>query len=93
MISAVLAAAFLLADTTAALQPAAEGAPVAKPAAAVAAKSKPDDSTTVVCKTEVVVGSRLGVKHCRTKADAEMQKMEDRQALERAQTQIHIDGR
>jgi hypothetical protein len=85
MISTVLAAIVLLADTTAALQPATDGAQAAKPVAVAAAKSKTDDSTTLVCKTEVVVGSRLGVKRCRSKADTEMQKMEDRQALERAQ--------
>jgi hypothetical protein len=86
MISVILAAAVLLADTTAALQPAAEAPQPAKPAATVAAaKPKTDDSTTLICKTEVVVGSRLGVKHCRTKADIDMQRFEDRQALERAQ--------
>jgi hypothetical protein len=87
MFSVILAAAVLLADTTAALQPAADGTQPAKPAPAAAAAPKPkaDDATTLICKTEVVVGSRLGVKHCRTKADIDMQRFEDRQALERAQ--------
>jgi hypothetical protein len=67
------------------LQPATDGAQAPKPPVAAAAKPKTDDSTTLVCKTEVVVGSRLGVKHCRTRADVEMQRLEDRQALERAQ--------
>ncbi|HEY2753433.1 hypothetical protein [Phenylobacterium sp.] len=86
MIGVILAAAVLLADTTAALQPATDAPQPAKPApAAAAAKPKTDDSTTLICKTEVVVGSRLGVKRCRTKADIDMQRFEDRQALERAQ--------
>jgi hypothetical protein len=52
--------------------------------AVVQGKAK-DDPTQMVCKTEIPVGSRLPVKKCMTKAEAEMRKFEDRQELERAQ--------
>ena len=81
MISVVFAAAMLLADTTAALQ--APPAP-AKTEAAAPEKSK-DDSSTVVCRSEPVLGSRMPQKRCRTKGDMAAQKLEDRQAIERAQ--------
>jgi len=80
MISVVLAAAVLLADTTATLQ----AAPPAKIEAAAPEKAK-DDSNTVVCKSEPVLGSRMPQKRCRTKGDMAAQKLEDRQAIERAQ--------
>ena len=81
MISAILAAAVLLADTTATLQAAPDAA---KPAAA--ASKKQNDPTALVCKSEPVLGTRLATKHCRTQAQIDAQKLEDRQALERAQT-------
>ncbi|MDB5462736.1 MAG: hypothetical protein JWP23_1125 [Phenylobacterium sp.] len=82
MISAILAAAVLLADTTATLEAAPDAA--AKPAAA--ASKKQNDPTALVCKSEPVLGTRLATKHCRTQAQIDAQKLEDRQALERAQT-------
>ena len=80
MISVLFAAALLLADTTAAAQPASP----AKAEAAAPEKTK-DDSNTMVCHSEPVLGSRMPVKRCRTKGDMAAQKLEDRQAIERAQ--------
>jgi len=80
MISVLFAAAMLLADTTAAAQP----AQPAKTEAAAPQKAK-DDPNTVVCRSEPVLGSRMPVKRCRTKGDMAAQKLEDRQAIERAQ--------
>ena len=52
--------------------------------AVVQGKAK-DDPMKLVCRTETPVGSRLPVKHCMTKGEADMRKFEDRQDLERAQ--------
>jgi hypothetical protein len=78
MISVLFAAALLLADTTAAAQP-------APPAKAEAPEKAKDDSNAMVCRSEPVLGSRMPVKRCRTKGDMAAQKLEDRQAIERAQ--------
>jgi hypothetical protein len=83
MISVLFAAAMLLADTTAAAQPAQPAQP-AKTEAAAPQKAK-DDPNTMVCRSEPVLGSRMPVKRCRTKGDMAAQKLEDRQAIERAQ--------
>jgi hypothetical protein len=94
MISAVLAAAALLAEATTAPPPApdpaaakpAEAPNTVSPATALGAKSKAaDDPNALVCKSEPVLGSRLTVKRCVTKGQADMQKLEDRQTLERMQ--------
>lgn len=84
MISLLLAATVLLADTTATVQPA-----PAKPEAAAQATKAKDNSETLVCKSEPVIGSRMPTKRCRTKGDMAAQKLEDRAAIERAQ--IHND--
>jgi hypothetical protein len=94
MISAIFAAAALLANS-AALQPAATEAPATKPtptvhtvseATAIASKTKaPDDPNAIVCKSEPVLGSRLPVKRCMTKGERDMRQFEDRQALEKMQ--------
>jgi hypothetical protein len=89
MIVAALASGFLFA---AAADPSAPGAPAkaAAPAsktvdpAVVQGKAK-DDPNQLVCHTETPIGSRLSVKKCMTKGEAEMRKFEDRQAIERAQ--------
>lgn len=64
----------------------AKAAPPAKTVdqAVVQGKGK-DDPMKIVCRSELPVGSRLPVKKCMTKSEAEMRKFEDRQELERAQ--------
>ncbi len=94
MISAILVAGMLLADSTAALQPAPDAA--AKPAATAAVSpatgvaAKKSDPQALVCKSEPVVGSRMPAKRCRTQGDIATEKFESRQALER--TQIRTDN-
>lgn len=95
MISAILAAAMLLAGPAADPPPAPDGAPAAKPATAphtvseatgVAPKTKAaGDPNEIVCKSEPVLGSRMTVKRCMTRGDMAMKQFEDRQALERMQ--------
>lgn len=93
MISAILAAAVLLADTTATLQTPPEAA---KPAAtaqaaartATAASKKQNDPMAVICKSEPVLGSRMPTKRCRTQGQIDAQRLEDRQALEHAQIMV-----
>ncbi len=52
--------------------------------ALVQAKPK-DDPMKMVCHTETEIGSRMPVKKCMTKGEADMRRLEDRQQLERAQ--------
>src|SRR5258708_26587444 len=93
MISAILAVAILLADSTAALQIAPDAtATAAKPTAMAQTVSQPtsvaakkNDPTALICKSEPVLGSRMPTKRCRTKGDAAMEKFEAQQALERMQ--------
>jgi hypothetical protein len=91
MLTSMLAAAALLWQATAAAAPAPEPA---KPDAAphtlsgvtATGKSKAaNDPEALVCHSEPVLGSRMAVKRCMTKADADMQKFEQRQELERMQ--------
>ena len=98
MISAILVAGMLLADSAAALQVAPDAtATAAKPAAtsqtvsqATGVAAKQRDPEALVCKSEPVLGSRLPAKRCRTQGDIAQQKIQDRQALER--TQIMTDN-
>jgi hypothetical protein len=89
MISAILVAGMLLADSTAALQAAPDAtatttkAQAVSPATGVAAKK--NDPAALVCKSEPVLGSRLPTKRCRTQGDMAQQKLQDREALERSQ--------
>jgi hypothetical protein len=89
MISAILVAGMLLADTTATLQAAPDA--TAKPAATAQTVSqatgvaKKSDPAALVCKSEPVLGSRLPTKRCRTQGDIATEKFESRQALERSQ--------
>jgi hypothetical protein len=95
MISAVLAAFVLLANSAGGLQATPDSSPAAKPATtprtvseatAVAGKTKaPDDPLAIICHSEPVLGSRLTVKRCTTKGDAAMNKFQQRQELERMQ--------
>jgi hypothetical protein len=52
--------------------------------AVVQGKAK-DDPNQLVCHTETPIGSRLSVKKCMTKGEADMRKFEDRQAIEHMQ--------
>jgi hypothetical protein len=97
MISAILMAGMLLADSTAALQAVPDAtATAAKPAATAQTVSpatgvaKRSDLQALICKSEPVLGSRLPTKRCRTQGDIAQQKIQDRQALER--TQIMTDN-
>jgi hypothetical protein len=83
MISAILAAGILLADTTAALQ--AQGAKPTTVAPATSVAARKDDSQEMVCHSEEVLGSRMPVKRCRTKGEMATRKLEDRQTVERMQ--------
>jgi hypothetical protein len=95
MISAVLAAMVLLAQATTGQPPVSDPSAAAKPAeapntvspaTAMGAKTKaPDDPNALVCKSEPVLGSRLSVKRCITKGEADIQRLQDRQDLERMQ--------
>ena len=94
MISAVLAAAALLGQATTSPPPApdlpaakpAETPNTVSPATALGARNKAaDDPNALVCKSEPVLGSRLSVKRCVTRGEADMRKFEDRQNLERMQ--------
>lgn len=89
MFSALLMSAALLA----AAEPPAAPAPAAAKAApagntvdpAVATAKPKDDPMKLVCRTETPIGSRFSVKRCMTKGEAEMQRFEQRQELERMQ--------
>jgi hypothetical protein len=94
MISAILAAAALLMQAATSPPPVpdaaapkpAEAPNTVSPATALGARTKtPDDPNALVCKSEPVLGSRLTVKRCVTKSEADMRKLEDRQELERMQ--------
>jgi len=87
IIAAVLGSVLLQAATAEPVRPAPGNSPAASKtvdAAVVQAKAK-DDPNQMVCRSEIPVGSRLPVKKCMTKGEAEMRKFEDRQALERSQ--------
>ena len=71
MLIVMLAAVTLLADATPA-------AAVAAPTAAPPAK----DADPLVCKKETVVGSRLPVKTCMHKSEADQRRQHDREGLE-----------
>jgi hypothetical protein len=92
MISAILAAAILLAESTPALQAAPDAA---KPTAtaqtvsqATSVAPKKSDPMALVCKSEPILGSRMPVKRCHTQGEIAQQRLEDRQALERAQIMV-----
>ena len=87
MISALFAAAILLAETTPAAAPAAmPAAPQATADGAPAvAKVKRDD---MLCKQEEVLGTRIPKKVCYTRAEQEARSQQDRQNVERMQSQF-----
>ena len=69
-------------------------ATVTKPAAApmtyAPAKAADQKDDQLICKSEPVLGSRLPVRRCRTVADMKDRMLQDQQAVERAQANIHI---
>ena len=84
MIGAVFAAAILLAETTpAAGNPAAPAA--ATPPAPV--EQKMVDRDTKVCHNEEILGSRIPKRVCYTQAESEARSQQDRQTVERLQSQ------
>ena len=94
MMRAVLAAVALAIAFPAAAQAPSDSAPAARdaqpttvsPATAVAPKAKAaDDPNRLVCKSEPVLGSRLAVKRCTTAGEAAVNRIEQRQTLERMQ--------
>lgn len=89
MISALFAAAILLAETTPAAAPAAAPAAPAAPQATVdgapVVKVKRDD---MLCKQEEVLGTRIPKKVCYTRAEQEARSQQDRQNVERMQSQF-----
>jgi hypothetical protein len=85
MMSLVFAAA-LMAGAPAAGEPAPAGATPAAAAATPAkgAKPKPDD---MVCRREPVLGSRMKERICMTQAEWDARQQQDRDDLNKAQTQ------
>ena len=90
MISAIFAAAILFAETT----PAAAPAPVAPATAAVdgataapgVTKAKRDSD--LICHSEQVLGSRIPSRVCYTRAEQEDRAQQDKQNLQRMQSQF-----
>jgi hypothetical protein len=82
MILSMLAAVVLMADATTAFDPAASAAAPSLPAAAADAKPAKEK---LICRNEANLGTRLPTKKCRTAAQMEAQKAEDRAALEQQQ--------
>ena len=78
MIGAVFAVALMLAEAT----PAAE-----TPPAAPAAKAQKVDRDGKVCHNEEIVGSRIPKRVCYTQAESEARSQQDRQTIERLQSQ------
>ena len=81
MISAILAAAILLAETT----PAAAGShPAATPVAAPGPKVNKDG---MICHTEEVLGSRIPTRVCMTPEQEAQRRQQDREMTEHMQSQ------
>jgi predicted secreted protein len=79
---ALVFAAMLQAGAPAAAQPPAQ--PAAPPAKAAKAKPGPND---MVCKHEAVLGSRMKERICMTQGEWDQRQMQDREDLNRSQTQ------
>ncbi len=87
---ALLAATVLFADTTPAAADAAAKAAAPAPAAAATAEAKP--KPRVICKSEQVTGSLMAKKTCYTEDQAAQRKQDERQNLEKMQSQMAIKG-
>jgi len=91
MIEALVAALFVAAspgappDASATPPPAKAAGPGATVSEAVVTAKPKDDPMKIVCRSELPVGSRLPVKRCETKGEADIRRFEDRQQLERMQ--------
>ncbi|MET0273853.1 MAG: hypothetical protein ABW360_12770 [Phenylobacterium sp.] len=79
MISAMFAAAMLLADASAA------AAPQAAPAATEATQKAKADKDQVVCRYEETLGTRFRKKICTTVREAQERGRQDRESLDRMQ--------
>jgi hypothetical protein len=89
MISAMFAAAMLLADASAAAAPQAAPAPAAE--ATQAAKPKADKNE-MVCRYDANLGTRLPKKVCTRVGDAQQKSREDRDNLDRMQRMRPLSG-
>jgi hypothetical protein len=90
MLTVMLAAVALLADTTpAATAAAAAPAPAAQAAAAAPPAKKPDD---IICHKEATLGTSIPTKVCYSRAEYEANKAESRRTLEHIQGNIGIRG-
>ncbi len=90
MISALFAAAILLAETTPAAAPApmAAVAPAQATADGAPAVVKVRRNEDMICKQEEVLGSRIPKKVCYTRAEQEARSQEDQKNLQRMQSQF-----
>jgi hypothetical protein len=88
MISAMFAAAMLLADASAAAAPQATATPTE---AAQPAKTKADKDE-MVCRYDSTLGTRLPKKVCTRVGDAEQKSREDRDNLDRMQRMRPLAG-
>ena len=86
---AMIAAAMMLADTTPAAAAAAT-TPAAAPPAAAAPAAQPAKKPKLICKTEQVTGSIMPKKTCYTEDDMAQRRQEERQNLERMQSQLGL---
>ena len=78
--------AYLIALPAAAIALAAAAPPAEQPAS-----DKAPDPNQIICEKQTVVGSRLAVKRiCKTRAQWAVDRLQDRQDLERVQTQRGI---
>jgi hypothetical protein len=64
--------------------------PAGAPLTYAPAKAADQKNDQLVCKSEAVLGSRLPVRRCRTVGDIKDRALQDQQAIDRAQANIHI---
>lgn len=54
-------------------------------------RKKNDDPNRMICEKQEVLGTRLASKRvCKTAAEWEAERRQDRQAIDKAQTQIYV---
>ena len=90
ILSALIAASLMLADTTPA---AATAAQTAQPAAAAtpATPAKPTEDR-LICRSEAVTGSLMPKKTCRRASDMARDRQDQRENLERIQREVGRSG-
>jgi hypothetical protein len=87
LVRAVVAVAVLVGTPTASLAQ----APASQPAATQSTASL--DPNEVVCRKQEITGSRLGSKRiCKTRREWADAQLQDRQDIEKLQTQRHMKG-